>query len=1171
MISERTSCLVKCLLIAIIFGAIAWIGITLTRADGRIAAVWLPNAFLLAVLLRTRGEHDLHYLAFGFIGNFTANLLVGDPLPHGGFLAIANTLEIALACVGMRKTCGIKPDLAVPRHLASFVLIAGLVAPATSASLAASVLASGGFGSHAALWLTWCVTDALGLLIGTPFLLILAGAWASRRAVSRRLPLDWGFPVGAATLLLLLIFAQTRFPLLFIVAPIPLVFAFRLGAAGTAVATAIIAAVASVMTSMGRGPIHLVQGDLTTKLVVLQTFLAVCFFMGLPVAAALKGRDRDRLALRREREVSRSMLENMREVVFRTDAEGQWVFLNPAWEALSGQDVASSLGRPIEEFFHPDDRPEARDAYARLASGESDEGLVLLRIHTRSGSVRWLEVSVRALRSASGDFEGTIGNLRDVTDRHQALEKLEANRNAFARLADSSPAGIYRTDHKGDCTYVNPAWSRLAGIAQEAGLGRGWGNAVHPNDSEDLARAWQETFEQGATFRREFRFLHDDGREVWVDAIGAPERLPDGRIGGYIGTVLDITEGKLAKTRLAASEEQLRLLAANATDAIFRLGLDGTCLYASPSVRDLLGIAPGHLVGADMLTGFHPDDADAVLAVHRALAGGRVERVVTAYRSRPLDGRAAWIWLEANCGLVRDSASGAPKEIIASIRDISDRKALELELESARRVAVAAAEAKSTFLANMSHEIRTPMNGVIGFTELLMQSPLSPEQRRHAQLIADSGRTMMQLLNDVLDISKIEAGQMRVVVETVDLRHLLRGSLKLVAPVAEAKGLALGLEVDACLPFWIEADGLRLRQVALNLLSNAVKFTERGSVTLRASAAFEDGAQQLRIQVVDTGIGIPAERQAAVLAPFQQADDHVARRFGGTGLGLAISDQLSRLMGGRLSLESEVGRGTTFTLTLPLKLMQGRPCGEKPASSPERTDDTAQAGSIRILVAEDVEVNQILMRDMLRSMGQEIELAVDGAEAVAMIASAADEGRPYRLVFMDVQMPSLDGLAATSLIRARGHAPEILPIIALTANAYAEDVAACLESGMQAHLSKPVRIEALREMLERFGSDPLPAQHDAAAASNLPPGLRAQFEERRDMLLLELENGVAAGRIEDAHALGAKLHQIAGTAALFGQSELGEAARDLQNLAGLAPAEQVRRAKSFLNANRKAA
>jgi PAS domain S-box-containing protein len=641
----------------------------------------------------------------------------------------------------------------------------------------------------------------------------------------------------------------------------------------------------------------------------------------------------------------------------------------------------------------------------------------------------------------------------------------------------------------------------------------------------------------------------------------------------------DQLEQDIARREIA--EAQLALLAQNATDAVFRIDLDGILTYASPSTEPVLGAPPELAVGGSMAGLVHEEDKPALFEFYARLARGEIERGVTTNRITKR-GEPGIVWIEANCGLVRDPETNAPVEVIASLRDVSKRKRLEFALEIARHRAEGAANAKSSFLANMSHEIRTPMNGVLGFADLLLHSELTPQQARHAQLIVDSGKAMMRLLNDILDISKIEAGQMQIAPERIDFRHALRNCVKLIEPAAAQKNLRVWFDVEPELPMFVIADGLRLRQIVLNLLGNAVKFTEHGSVSIEARRGWHDRKANIEITVADTGIGIAEDRQAAIFEQFVQAEQSTARRFGGTGLGLAISSQLAALMDGSLTLTSEPGVGTRFTLRIPLRLAEP---GDAHAAPIDMRDDQPER-PLRILLAEDHDVNQALMEAMLSRLGHESVTVPDGAQACETVSSAARSGTPFDLVLMDMQMPVMDGVEATRQIRKAGIDAETLPILALTANAYADDVATCLAAGMQAHIAKPVQLADLAKLIRRWTRAETAPEAEAegegeaeVAPAPVPkltisPALRTRYDARKAELLAFAEGLATEQRFDDDSIaeLRSLLHKLAGSAGMFKESSLGTKAADLEDALELcAPEERAAHVRGVTEALTQAA
>ena len=1052
------------LVLAVVFGVAAWLCLAYTRTGSPVALVWLPNALLVGVLIQSASLR-LRPLVLCSLALLVAGLLSADLSPIQIIMRSSVNMAEVLIVVAAMHGVGRVPGLDSLRQLARFTGVA-LLAPLLLSVLVAASFWSQGAGFAATAAVSWAAAHTLGLLLVTPLVCAGADAVIQRDGVRRFRVLE-AVAIGAVALVVAgLLFSQSRYPLLFLTGPVVMLAAMRLGRFGAALTVVMLAVVASAATYNGIGPITLTRGDALGRMLVLQLFLAANFCLGLPVAVILRRLQRARNDLRTRNDNAQAMLANMQEVLYRIDGEGRWSFLNPAWERLTGVPVAEAIGTRMREVVHPGDLAILDEFQQRHAARTLEGQIGRLRIIRRDGAIRHVDVSARLLFDDAGVPHSTVGSLHDVTERLVFEQALRESEHRFQTLADLAPVGIFRTDTRGALTYANRAWYALAGLTPEQARGDGWSDAVHPGDRERVFADWQATAGACGKYRGEFRFVHADGALLWVDAMSAVERDLFGCPVGHIGVTIDISERTFAAAALADSEVQLRLLASNATDAVFRLALDGTCLYASPSVREVIGAPPERLLGASMLNRFHPEDDAVVRRAYQDLARGIVDKMVVSYRSNPVDRPGTWRWLEANCGLVRNPATGAAQEIIVSIRDVTARKELELQLATARDAAEVAGNAKASFLANMSHEIRTPMNGVIGATELLLDGTLEPDQRARVQVIAESGRAMMRLLNDILDLSKIDAGQMKLASEPVDLRHALRGCAKLMAPLAEQKGLALTCDFADAIPPRVVGDGLRLRQIVLNLLGNAVKFTDEGAVSLRADVVHVDDDDFLEIEVRDTGIGIEPARHDAVFDKFMQSDAGTAHRYGGSGLGLSIGAQLARLMHGSLRLESTPGQGSSFFLRVPLVAAAA---AEVPAPVVPALPARPATPDIRVLLAEDHEINQMLASAMLERLGARCLVAPDGAAAVAAVEAAEAAGDPFALVLMDMQMPEVDGLEATRRLRASGRDAQHLPIVALTANAYADDIDLRLAAGMQAHLAKPLRLADLQQVLDRWG------------------------------------------------------------------------------------------------------
>ncbi len=510
-----------------------------------------------------------------------------------------------------------------------------------------------------------------------------------------------------------------------------------------------------------------------------------------------------------------------------------------------------------------------------------------------------------------------------------------------------------------------------------------------------------------------------------------------------VGAIL--SERRRARVSLAESERRYRLLAENSTDIIVLVDAAMTVAYISPAITRL-GYTPEEIIGTCALDFVHLDDRDFAESVARPLfAGGEIDRSVRReYRVATKAGD--YVWLEGAPNIVLGD-DGKLSHVVSSLRDITARRRLEDELMAAKTLAEAAAEAKSEFLANMSHEIRTPLTGVIGFAGLLQDMPgLPPEAEAHVRRIEVAGQSLLAVVNDILDFSKLEAGQVELSPFAFDPSRLAREAVEILAAQAAGKGLKLELHLEPGLPAHLLADGARLRQVLLNLIGNAVKFTRNGQVSV--TGRFE--AERLYFEVADTGPGIPADRIDRLFQRFSQVDGSIARQFGGAGLGLAICRELTRLMGGAISVESIEGAGSIFRFEI------AAPACEAPAETPTLVTYVDDDRPAVILVVDDVEVNRELVRAMLTPLGHRCVEASSGAEAVALCGRST-----FDLILMDLQMPGMDGLTATRAIRALGPVQEATPILALSANVLEKHLAAAREAGMDDHIAKPIRAAEL--------------------------------------------------------------------------------------------------------------
>jgi len=624
-------------------------------------------------------------------------------------------------------------------------------------------------------------------------------------------------------------------------------------------------------------------------------------------------------------------------------------------------------------------------------------------------------------------------HLHDKTPAQSTTSRLE---QAAADWFFESSLDMFVVTENDAIVRVNPAWTTLTGWKPEETLGRPVRDFFHLHDTDTIVSIGATLRAEGQA-RSEHRLARKGGGWLWVRS---QTKLLAGD--ALLIVFQDFSEDRARRIERQQSERANELLRTAAGVYVWRFD-SRKAIYVFEQDIPTPSSPQGNvrvMTVEEMNASVHADDRARVWAAFRnTLATGEDSVLTYRYHDPAL---RRWCWMRAAWRGVR-SASAPTWDVIGISQDVT-------ELVAARDAALDAAEVKSQFLANMSHEIRTPMNGVLGVMNLLKREKLTADGRMLLTEALGCGAMLSELLNDIVDFSKIEAGKLEFNPEPIDPAALLRSVADLLRPQALQRGLTLDVTVDPDIG-WVKADPLRLRQGLFNLMGNAVKFTLKGGVQARltARAAPQGGGLRLRYEIEDSGVGIDQAGGEDLFERFSQADGSTTRRFGGAGLGLAITRRLATLMGGDVGFSSQPGQGSTFWLEVEV------PRADQAADVDDEAEVALLAG-LRVLIVEDNATNRLIAGRLLQAMGAAVETAEDGAQGVEAAARLDPKGRGFDLIFMDIQMPGLDGVEATRRIRDLGGAVGRTPIIAMTANAMAHQQAAYLAAGMNGAVAKPL-------------------------------------------------------------------------------------------------------------------
>ena len=606
---------------------------------------------------------------------------------------------------------------------------------------------------------------------------------------------------------------------------------------------------------------------------------------------------------------------------------------------------------------------------------------------------------------------------------------------------------------------MNPAFETTLGYTMDELRASPFLDFVHPDDVQATLEVMKTLAEGTPTIAFENRYRHKDGSWCWLRWTMSP----DPSSGNLFASAHDITKQKHVEATLREAQQRYEVVSRATNDAVWDWDVGTSSCTWNHGLQAIFGYAEAGSDLAWWMDRLHPEDAPRITRSIDAVLEGEGSLWSDEYRFRSADGTYADV---LDRGYVMRDASGRGHRMIGSMMDLTKQKKVEarltlqtVELERARQTAEAASRAKSEFLANMSHEIRTPMNAIVGMADLLLDTALQEEQRRYVETGRNAGEQLLNVINDILDLSKVEAGHLELELIPFDLESLIESALVVVAAAADRKGLELVCDIRPDVPRGLRGDPHRLRQVLVNLLGNAVKFTDRGEVVLRVQRDLHSSdPDALQLSVSDTGIGLPADKVTTIFDSFTQVDTSTTRRYGGTGLGLSISKRLIALMNGRLWVDSQPGKGSSFFFSVVLPA--------EPSSSGSDTEASVSLDGMRVLLIDDNATNRLIVRETLLSWGAIVTEATSGGAGLAALSRATVSAELFQLILVDRRMPEMDGFEFTARARDE-HGTLGATVMMLASDMQRGDIVRCRDLGLSAHLIKPVKRRDLRASICR--------------------------------------------------------------------------------------------------------
>jgi PAS domain S-box-containing protein len=748
-------------------------------------------------------------------------------------------------------------------------------------------------------------------------------------------------------------------------------------------------------------------------------------------------------------------LESTGDGVWQYDFNTKEIFFSPQYKKMLGyedHELKNEIGQWLCRI-HPADV----DAVLKTGNGYINNTIKAhereYRLKHKSGKYLWILDRGRIFENSG--HRRIIGTHTDITER----KKREEEYKRISVVASANENGVLFTDPTGKITWVNEGFTKLTGFGRQEILGQTpFDLCKGPLTDREILKQMVEDFERGRSFNSEAIHYKKDGTWFWGRSKGQALINEDGKVTQYFALVEDVSKEKKAQKKLKEYEEQMKRALSNVGDNYWEHNFKTGKTYFSNPNNNILGYNTDEFSDKANLWWemTHPDDRPKLEENDRNYKSGSIDSHTNEYRVFHKDGSVHWV---LDRGVVKEKDDdGKPLKLIGTHLDITNQKKSEYELMAAREQAESTANAKQAFLANMSHEIRTPMNAILGMSRQFQKTQLTEQQKLFLNTINNAGEHLMVIINDILDISKIDAGKLTLEKIGFSVTEVIKNTVEVMQHRASEKGLLITYHTDKNVADVLKGDPYRLKQVLLNLASNSIKFSEKGVIKINCRLKKQEGSiQVIELSVADEGIGMDKEFIGNIFQSFTQEDRSVTRKFGGTGLGMTITKQLTELMGGSILVESEKGVGTTITLCIPLS--KGT-VTDLPAKESTSTNKSILIGK-KILLVEDNEVNRLVATNTLGHYKAVITEAVNGQEAVDILKNSSVD-----IVLMDMQMPVMDGIEATKVIRTELNSN--VPIIALTANAIKGESDKCFSAGMNDFISKPFAEEELISVIAKW-------------------------------------------------------------------------------------------------------